>query len=189
MGLEVHKGHFCTSFPVWGFFLPHFHYSLQATTTPASEAPGYSVPFDYNKIKAGGPQFLEGMEIILKESESEVAQLCLTLCDPVDCNLPGFSVHGILQARIQLSCNPMDCSPPVSSVHGIFLLEGVAISSSRKSQPRYSTCISTAYWMAGGFFTAEFYSVETLRAYKYNFRNILIQIQICLNTALKSVST
>ena len=27
-------------------------------------------------------------------------QLCLTLCDPVDCSLPGFSVHGILQARI-----------------------------------------------------------------------------------------
>ena len=34
------------------------------------------------------------------ESESEVAQLCLTLCDPVDCSLSGFSVHGILQARI-----------------------------------------------------------------------------------------
>ena len=28
------------------------------------------------------------------------AQLCLTLCDPVDCSLPGSSVHGILQARI-----------------------------------------------------------------------------------------
>ena len=27
-------------------------------------------------------------------------QLCLTLCDPVDCNLPDSSVHGILQARI-----------------------------------------------------------------------------------------
>ena len=27
------------------------------------------------------------------------AQLCLTLCDPMDCSLPGFSVHGILQAR------------------------------------------------------------------------------------------
>ena len=26
--------------------------------------------------------------------------LCLTLCDPMDCSLPGFSVHGILQARI-----------------------------------------------------------------------------------------
>ena len=31
---------------------------------------------------------------------SEVAQSCLTVCDPVDCSLPGFSVHGILQARI-----------------------------------------------------------------------------------------
>ena len=30
----------------------------------------------------------------------EVAQSCPTLCDPVDCNLLGFSVHGILQARI-----------------------------------------------------------------------------------------
>ena len=31
---------------------------------------------------------------------SEVAQSCPTLCDPVNCSLPGFSVHGILQARI-----------------------------------------------------------------------------------------
>ena len=29
-----------------------------------------------------------------------VAQSCLTLCDPMDCSLPGSSVHGILQARI-----------------------------------------------------------------------------------------
>ena len=41
-------------------------------------------------------------------------KLCLTLCDPMDCSPPGFSVHGILQARI---------------------LEGVAISSSRGSSP------------------------------------------------------
>ena len=34
------------------------------------------------------------------ESESEVAQSCLTLCDPMDCRPPGSSVHGILQARI-----------------------------------------------------------------------------------------
>ena len=34
------------------------------------------------------------------KSESEVAQLCPTLCDPVDCNLPGSSVHGILQAIV-----------------------------------------------------------------------------------------
>ena len=30
----------------------------------------------------------------------KVTQLCPTLCDPMDCRLPGFSVHGILQARI-----------------------------------------------------------------------------------------
>ena len=32
-------------------------------------------------------------------SESEVAQSCLTLHDPMDCSLPGSSVHGIFQAR------------------------------------------------------------------------------------------
>ena len=36
------------------------------------------------------------------KSESEVAQSCPTFCDPVDCSLPGFSIHGILQARILL---------------------------------------------------------------------------------------
>ena len=31
---------------------------------------------------------------------SEVAQPCLTICDPMDCSLPGSSVHGIFQARL-----------------------------------------------------------------------------------------
>ena len=48
---------------------------------------------------------------------SEVAQLCPTLCDPVDCIPPGSSIHGILQARIlewaaisfcRGSCQPRD---------------------------------------------------------------------------------
>ena len=34
------------------------------------------------------------------ESESEVAQSCPTLCDPMDCSLPGSSVHGIFQAIV-----------------------------------------------------------------------------------------
>ena len=56
------------------------------------------------------------------QSESEVAQSCPTLCDPVDCSLPGSSIHGILQARI---------------------LEWVAISFSRgSSQPRDRTQVS-----------------------------------------------
>ena len=32
--------------------------------------------------------------------ESLVAKSCLTLCNPMDCSLPGSSVHGILQARV-----------------------------------------------------------------------------------------
>ena len=35
-----------------------------------------------------------------EESESEVAQSCPTLCDPTDCSLPSFSVHGIFQTRV-----------------------------------------------------------------------------------------
>ena len=34
------------------------------------------------------------------ESESDVAQSCLTLSNPMDCSLPGSSIHGIFQARV-----------------------------------------------------------------------------------------
>ena len=34
------------------------------------------------------------------KSESEVAQLCPTLSDPMDCSPPGSSVHGTLQTRV-----------------------------------------------------------------------------------------
>ena len=35
-----------------------------------------------------------------EKSESEVAQSCPTLSDPMDCSLPGSSAHGIFQARV-----------------------------------------------------------------------------------------
>ena len=35
-----------------------------------------------------------------RKKETEIAQSCQTLCDPMDCSLPGFSVHGIFQARV-----------------------------------------------------------------------------------------
>ena len=64
------------------------------------------------------------------ESENEVAQSCLILCEPIDYSLPGFSVHGIFQARV---------------------LEWVAISFSRVSSwPRDQTQISC---IAGRCFT------------------------------------
>ena len=46
----------------------------------------------------------EGCHFLLQcmkvKSESEVAQSCPTLRDPMDCSLPGSSVHGIFQARV-----------------------------------------------------------------------------------------
>ena len=62
-----------------------------------------------------------------------VAKSCPALCDPMDCSLPGSSVHGISQARI---------------------LEWVAITYSRRSSwPRDHTCVSCVSCIAGGFFT------------------------------------
>ena len=43
----------------------------------------------------------------MTESESEVAQWCPILCDPMDDSLPGSSVHGIYQARILEWVAPM----------------------------------------------------------------------------------
>ena len=62
--------------------------------------------------------------------EVKVTQLCPTLCDHMDCSLPGSSAHGIFQARI---------------------LQWVAIPFFRvSSQPRDRT---QASHIAGGFFT------------------------------------
>ena len=85
------------------------------------------------------------------KSESEVTQSCLTLSNPMDCSLPGSSIHGIFQATVLewgaiafsdnpiakslQSCltlyDPMDCSLLGFSVQGILqarTLEWVAIS-------------------------------------------------------------
>ena len=46
------------------------------------------------------------------KSESVVAQSCPTLCDPRDCSLPGFSVHGILQAILEWGAIPSSWGSP-----------------------------------------------------------------------------
>jgi len=40
---------------------------------------------------------LQGMKV---KCENEVTQSCLTLRDPIDCSLPGSSIHRIFQARV-----------------------------------------------------------------------------------------
>ena len=102
--------------------------------------------------------------------------------DPMDCSLPGSSIHGIFQARVlewgpiafsvsvpaaaaaaakslqscPTLCDPIDGSPPGSPIPGILqarTLEGVAISFSRgSSQAKDRTLI---FALAGRFFTTE----------------------------------
>jgi len=47
--------------------------------------------------KEVGTRLLQCMKV---KSEKEVAQSCPTLSDPMDCSLPGSSIHGIFQARV-----------------------------------------------------------------------------------------
>ena len=56
-------------------------------------------PWDSPGKNAGvGYHFL--LQCMKVKSESEVAQSCPTLSNPIDCSLPGSSVHGIFQARV-----------------------------------------------------------------------------------------
>ena len=50
--------------------------------------------------KMGTIKDRNGMDLTGSESDSEVAQSCPALCDPMDYSLSGFSVHGIFQARV-----------------------------------------------------------------------------------------
>ena len=55
----------------------------------------------YSVTAYKGKEYLKTkMGIYTNIYESEVTQLCLTLCDPMNCSLPGSSVHSIFQARI-----------------------------------------------------------------------------------------
>ena len=56
------------------------------------------------------------------KSESEATQLCPTLSDPMDCSLPGSSVHGSFQARV-LSGLPLPSPEEIASLyHSIVFL-------------------------------------------------------------------
>ena len=89
------------------------------------------------------------------ESESLVARLCLTLCEPMDCTLPGSSVHGIFQARV---------------------LEWVAISFSRGfSWPRDWTRVSHT---VGRCFTV-WATREVLYVYIHTYICMYVYIYFC----------
>ena len=82
------------------------------------------------RVCLGGMAYVASAGSLQSSEGSEVAQSSLTLFDPMDCSLPGSSVHGIFQAKV---------------------LEWVAISFSRGSfQPRDRTWVS---YTAGRRFT------------------------------------
>ena len=70
--------------------------------TQLSSGPSLEIPklLD-SKLAARGtvPELLLS-KVLKVKVKALVAQLCPALCDPMDCNLPGSSVHGISQTRI-----------------------------------------------------------------------------------------
>ena len=70
---------------------------LCATPQTAAHQAPLSLGFSRQETRVGCHCLLQCMKV---KSESEVAQSCPTLSDPMDCSLPGSSVHGIFQARV-----------------------------------------------------------------------------------------
>ena len=107
------------------------------------------------------------------KSESEVAQSCPTLHDPMDGSLPGSSAHGISQARVPewgaiaakslqscpTLCDPIDGSPPGSPVPEILqarTLEWVAISFSKAWKWKVKGKSLCCVWLLATLWTAAY---------------------------------
>ena len=132
------------------------HFSLSDSVQPYRQQPTrLPRPWDSPGKNTGvGCHFL--LQRMKVKCESELTQSCPTLSNPMDCSLPGSSVHGIFQAGVPkwgaiafsyihtaaaakslqscpTLCKPIDCSPPGSPVPGILqarTLEWGAISCS-----------------------------------------------------------
>ena len=101
---------------------PSNHPQVRKRTSHCSQWPGDGVPSSSSEIAAILISNPIDCFFSFLERVSEVAQLCLTLWDPMGCSLPDSTIHGVFQARI---------------------LEWVAISFSRRSsRPRDWTRVS-----------------------------------------------
>ena len=66
----------------------------QMAAHQAPPSPGFSRQDHWSGLPFPPPHCMK------VKSESQVTQSCLTLSDPIDCSLPGSSIHGIFQARV-----------------------------------------------------------------------------------------
>ena len=71
---------------------------VQLRATPEMAAHQAPLSLGFSKNTGVGCHFL--LQCIKLKSENEVAQSCPTPSDPMDCSLPGSSVHGICQTRV-----------------------------------------------------------------------------------------
>ena len=84
--------------PAAAKLLSHFS-RVWLCATPWRQPTRLPCPWDSPGKNTGvGCHFL--LQCMKVKSETEVAQSCPTLSDPMDCSLPGSSVHGIFQARV-----------------------------------------------------------------------------------------
>ena len=99
--------------------------SCQTLCDPRRQQPTRLLcPWDSPGKNTGlGCHFL--LQCVKVKGESEVAQSCPTLSDPMDCSLPGSSIHGILQARV-LEWGAISFSRHLMSMC-IFVREGLII--------------------------------------------------------------
>ena len=107
--------------------------SLQLCPQPHRQQPTrLSHPWDsLGKNTGVGCHFL--LQCMKVKSESEVTQSCPTLSDPMDCSLPGSSIHGIFQARV------LEWGAIAFSDNGILLSnkkERIWVSSNEVEEPR-----------------------------------------------------
>ena len=108
--------------PVWPLVCEHW--SLGELGCPWESSPSSVMGKETRLVRPSESRPLT-LDVCWAEVARLVTQSCPTLCGPMDCSLPGSSVHGVLQARI---------------------LEWVAISSSSGSfRPRDQICVSCIY--------------------------------------------
>ena len=124
------------------------------------------------------------------KSESEVAQSCLTLWDPMGCSLPGCSIHGIFQAWVlewviffffRRSSHPKDWTQVFSIVgkrfyhlsHRLWLIPSMVLLHSRH--------LNKHIWSTDVFFLKTQMQSQFLRVHKKWYFQIIFPMMLCFD--------